>query len=322
LVPQAVFAYATEGQAPPATIGSITLGQSHWCYRLDNGQLAGPYNAGTVWTVYGSGFYNGVESWIVIPPNIGVQCAEGEGNTTHFTPARSVGGTIGSITLGQSHWCYRLDNGTLAGPYDAGTVWTVYGSGFYNGVESWIVIPPNIGVQCAEGEGNTTHFTITAITLRQKITNLALAQFVTPPYTAKHYGFSGDWCSSWAKWVWENSGAGVLYTTQLGPAVKSFYDYGTNNLTSSSVPVEGDAVIFGSGTGQHVGIVTKVIGSGANATIQTVEGNDGTSTSNDWRTNTVQRAEYYAAPGRGYYVGGGLPYGTYTVLEYVSPVLP
>jgi CHAP domain len=252
LVPQAVFAYATEGQAPPATIGSITLGQSHWCY--------------------------------------------------------------------------RLDNGTLAGPYDAGTVWTVYGSGFYNGVESWIVIPPNIGVRCAEGEGNTTHFTITATTLRQKITNLALAQFVTPPYTYKHYGFSNDWCSSWAKWVWENSGAGVLYTTQLGPAVKSFYDYGTNNLTSSSVPVEGDAVIFGSGTGQHVGIVTGLGTAKVNGTtvqtIQTVEGNDGTLTSNDWRTNTVQRAEYYAAPGSGHYVGGGLPYGTYTVLEYVSPVFP
>lgn len=148
----------TPTPAPPPTIGTITLGQTHQCYRLDNGQVVGSYPAGTVWPVYGTIFANGVESWIVIPSDIGVQCAEGQGNTTHFVPARSSGGVIGTITLGQPHWCYRLDNGTLAGEYPAGTVWTVYGTVYANGTESWIVIPSDIGVQCAEGQGNTTHY--------------------------------------------------------------------------------------------------------------------------------------------------------------------
>jgi hypothetical protein len=81
------------------------------------------------------------------------------------------------------------------------------------------------------------------------------------------------WCADFARWVW--AAAGASDTSQLTPAAGSFYVYGQNHGTLSSVPAVGDAVVFdykGGGVADHVAIVSRVNGDG---TIETVSGDWG-----------------------------------------------
>jgi hypothetical protein len=79
------------------------------------------------------------------------------------------------------------------------------------------------------------------------------------------------WCSDFARWVWEHSGAD---TTTLTAASGTFYTYGLNNNTLSNTPQVGAAVVFNysAGWATHVAIVTKV---NSNGTIESVSGDWG-----------------------------------------------
>lgn len=83
------------------------------------------------------------------------------------------------------------------------------------------------------------------------------------------------WCADFARWVWAQ--AGVSNTSELTPAAGSFYVYGANHGTLHSTPQVGDAVVFnygyqGTGTAEHVALVTKVNSDG---TIESISGNWG-----------------------------------------------
>lgn len=85
----------------------------------------------------------------------------------------------------------------------------------------------------------------------------------------------GEWCSDFARWVWQQAGA---YNAGLSAASGSFYVYGLSQGTLSSTPHVGDAVIFdygyqGYGTASHVALVVSVDTS--NHTIYSVGGNEG-----------------------------------------------
>lgn len=71
---------------PTARIGVLTLTAEHWAFRLDNGQLAGPYPAGQMFTVYASVMANGADSWLIEPIGSAVPFAIGKTAGT-FTPA-------------------------------------------------------------------------------------------------------------------------------------------------------------------------------------------------------------------------------------------
>ena len=81
------------------------------------------------------------------------------------------------------------------------------------------------------------------------------------------------WCADFAKWVW--SEAGVADSSWLNPLAGSFYTYGQEFGTLSSVPAVGDVVVFdynGAGSADHDAIVTHV---NWNGTIETVSGDWG-----------------------------------------------
>jgi CHAP domain len=90
------------------------------------------------------------------------------------------------------------------------------------------------------------------------------------------------WCADFAKWVWAQSG--VADTNWLDPAAGSFYTYGEQYGTLSSVPAVGDAAVFdyaGDGWADHVAIVTQVNPDG---TIETVSG--------DWNGQPGSEAKF------------------------------
>jgi hypothetical protein len=89
------------------------------------------------------------------------------------------------------------------------------------------------------------------------------------------------WCSDFAIWTWQNSGADV---SGLTAAAGSFYTYGQANDTLHDAPEVGDAVVFdysGGGYADHVAIVTKVNSDGS---IETVSG--------DWNGDSGSEAHF------------------------------
>jgi hypothetical protein len=81
------------------------------------------------------------------------------------------------------------------------------------------------------------------------------------------------WCADFARWVW--SEAGVADTSRLNALAGSFYTYGLDYNTLTSVPAVGDAAVFdyyGGGEAAHVAIVTEVSPDGS---IETVSGDWG-----------------------------------------------
>ncbi len=81
------------------------------------------------------------------------------------------------------------------------------------------------------------------------------------------------WCADFAKWVWAE--AGVADTSRLNALAGSFYLYGLDYNTLTSVPAVGDAAVFdyyGGGEAAHVAIVTQVSPDGS---IETVSGDWG-----------------------------------------------
>ena len=94
------------------------------------------------------------------------------------------------------------------------------------------------------------------------------------------------WCADFARWVW--SEAGVADTSRLNALAGSFYLYGLDYNTLSSVPAVGDAAVFdynGSGNAAHVAIVTEVSPYG---TIETVSG--------DWGGHGSTEAQFPSPP--------------------------
>jgi len=90
------------------------------------------------------------------------------------------------------------------------------------------------------------------------------------------------WCADFARWVWANSG--VADTSWLNALAGSFYTYGQEYGTLSSVPAVGDAVVFdydGTGDADHVAIVTQV---NLNGTIKSVSG--------DWNGESGSEARW------------------------------
>lgn len=87
------------------------------------------------------------------------------------------------------------------------------------------------------------------------------------------------WCADFARWVWAS--AGVADTGSLNALAGSFYSYGLEYGTLSSVPAVGDAVVFdysGGGEAEHVALVTEA---NANGTIETVSGDWGGQNGNE-----------------------------------------
>ncbi|HEY8091798.1 MAG TPA: CHAP domain-containing protein, partial [Polyangiaceae bacterium] len=95
-------------------------------------------------------------------------------------------------------------------------------------------------------------------------------------------GLPEYWCADFARWVWENQGAGN--TSELNAAAGSFYVYGQNHGTLKNTPAVGDAVVFdwhGDGTADHVALVSQV---NSNGTIETVSG--------DWNGQSGSEATF------------------------------
>jgi hypothetical protein len=118
-----------------------------------------------------------------------------------------------------------------------------------------------------------------------------------------------NWCSDFAKWVWQSSGIDV---GGLSPESGSFYTYGQSRGTlhadAGYVPQLGDAVVFnyhGGGDADHISLVGQV---NADGTIVTINGNYG-------GTPTTSSVKQAVGGGRvGQYVGGQ------RISAFVSPV--
>jgi hypothetical protein len=96
-----------------------------------------------------------------------------------------------------------------------------------------------------------------------------------------------DWCSLFAKWVWNQHG--VQFTNEIDARAITFYWYGQNHGTLVATPQVGDAVIHKfsgvwDGTwADHVELVTQVSGN----SISTTGGNEGaTNWANSWVDTT------------------------------------
>ena len=95
----------------------------------------------------------------------------------------------------------------------------------------------------------------------------------------KEYGVNGTaWCCQFVWWVFKHAGASALFygggKTAWVPSVRKHYTQkGKWIRRGDGTPKPGDLIIFGnrddSGSGKHIGIVTKVTSS----TVYTVEGN-------------------------------------------------
>jgi hypothetical protein len=90
------------------------------------------------------------------------------------------------------------------------------------------------------------------------------------------YGPCEEWCSLFASWVWQHAGVPLPGPTALYGYSGTLYtwaaEHGGRVLPPIARPSPGDAVFYGSGSGEslHVGIVVRV---GADGQITTVEGN-------------------------------------------------
>lgn len=87
----------------------------------------------------------------------------------------------------------------------------------------------------------------------------------------------GEWCSDFAKWVWQQAGI-TKDVNELTAASSSFYDYGANhNGSLSNYPEVGDVVVLGynppTNYAQHVAVVTNV--DTATQEVTWVGGNEG-----------------------------------------------
>ena len=95
----------------------------------------------------------------------------------------------------------------------------------------------------------------------------------------KEYGVNGTaWCCQFVWWVFKHAGASALFygggKTAWVPSVRKHYTQkGKWIRRGNGTPKSGDIIIFGnrddSGSGKHIGIVTKVTSS----TVYTIEGN-------------------------------------------------
>ena len=95
----------------------------------------------------------------------------------------------------------------------------------------------------------------------------------------KEYGVNGTaWCCQFVWWVFKHAGASALFygggKTAWVPSVRKHYTQkGKWIRRGNGTPKPGDIIIFGnrddSGSGKHIGIITKVTSS----TVYTVEGN-------------------------------------------------
>ena len=95
----------------------------------------------------------------------------------------------------------------------------------------------------------------------------------------KEYGVNGTaWCCQFVWWVFKHAGASALFygggKTAWVPSVRKHYTQkGKWIRRGDGTPKPGDLIIFGnrddSGSGKHIGIITKVTSS----TVYTVEGN-------------------------------------------------
>ena len=95
----------------------------------------------------------------------------------------------------------------------------------------------------------------------------------------KEYGVNGTaWCCQFVWWVFKHAGASPLFygggKTAWVPSVRKHYTQkGKWIRRGNGTPKPGDIIIFGnrddSGSGKHIGIITKVTSS----TVYTVEGN-------------------------------------------------
>ena len=95
----------------------------------------------------------------------------------------------------------------------------------------------------------------------------------------KEYGVNGTaWCCQFVWWVFKHAGASPLFygggKTAWVPSVRKHYTQkGKWIRRGDDTPKPGDLIIFGnrddSGSGKHIGIITKVTSS----TVYTVEGN-------------------------------------------------
>ena len=95
----------------------------------------------------------------------------------------------------------------------------------------------------------------------------------------KEYGVNGTaWCCQFVWWVFKHAGASELFygggKTAWVPSVRKHYTQkGKWIRRGNGTPKPGDIIIFGnrddSGSGKHIGIVTKVTSS----TVYTIEGN-------------------------------------------------
>lgn len=89
-------------------------------------------------------------------------------------------------------------------------------------------------------------------------------------------GYAHAWCADFAGWVWQQ--AGVAGLGGLNDLAQSFYQYGTDNGTTSNTPAVGDMVYYHADSeslsdtaDDHVAVVVAVNGDG---TIDTVGGNE------------------------------------------------
>ena len=95
----------------------------------------------------------------------------------------------------------------------------------------------------------------------------------------KEYGVNGTaWCCQFVWWVFKHAGASPLFygggKTAWVPSVRKHYTQkGKWIRRGNGTPKPGDIIIFGnrddSGSGKHIGIVTKITSS----TVYTIEGN-------------------------------------------------
>ena len=95
----------------------------------------------------------------------------------------------------------------------------------------------------------------------------------------KEYGVNGTaWCCQFVWWVFKHAGASELFygggKTAWVPSVRKHYTQkGKWIRRGNGTPKPGDIIIFGnrddSGSGKHIGIITKVTSS----TVYTIEGN-------------------------------------------------
>jgi hypothetical protein len=228
----------------------------------------------------GPGTGYGIVKWLAEGTAVGIDCQ-----------------TTGTTVNGTNIWDYVPGHG---GYVTDAYVLTGY-DGFIPGVP-----------QCGGGGGGGSTLGATIVTKARA--HLGYTEYNVNCNKFSTYWGTGcvEWCSDYARYVWQQSGAKV---TGLSQSSISFYNYGKANGTFKSnvagvVVKPGDAVVWANSTswGEHVGLVTDVSGS----TFRTIHGNfdvQGNGTGDDKVAETGYVDRFYQA-------GTGAP-----ILGFISPAL-